>query len=99
MHGKGNRMNYRDQRNYENLTKRIYQGVGAYDIPQLEPVQFDREACEFIPFSAAARKESVVLGWMLRITAKRHGIISRDTEIRIIIQRGWGEWRSQLHKT
>ena len=48
-------MNYRDQRNYENLTKRIYQGVGAYDIPQLEPVQFDREACEFIPFSAAAR--------------------------------------------
>ena len=48
-------MNYRDQRNYENLTKRIYQGVGAYDIPQLEPVQFDRKACEFIPFSAAAR--------------------------------------------
>lgn len=36
-------MNYRDQRNYENLTKRIYPGVGAYDIPQLEPVQFDRE--------------------------------------------------------
>ena len=48
-------MNYRDQRNYENLTKRIYPGVGAYDIPQLEPVQFGREACEFIPFSAAAR--------------------------------------------
>lgn len=48
-------MNYRDQRNYENLTKRIYPGVGAYDIPQLEPVQFDREGCEFIPFSAAAR--------------------------------------------
>lgn len=48
-------MNYRDQRNYENLTKRIYPGVGAYDIPQLEPVQFDGEACEFIPFSAAAR--------------------------------------------
>lgn len=37
-------MNYRDQRNYENLTKRIYPGVGAYDIPQLEPVQFGREA-------------------------------------------------------
>ena len=48
-------MNYRDQRNYENLTKRIYPGVGAYDIPQLEPVQFDGEGCEFIPFSAAAR--------------------------------------------
>lgn len=40
-------MNYRDQRNYENLTKRIYPGVGAYDIPQLEPVQFDREAARW----------------------------------------------------
>lgn len=48
-------MNYRDQRNYENLTKRIYPGVGAYDIPKLEPVQLDGEVCEFIPFSAAAR--------------------------------------------
>lgn len=27
------------------------------------------------------------------------GIISRDTEIRIIIRQGWEEWRSQLHKT
>lgn len=43
-------MNYRDQR--ENLTKRIYPGVSAYDIPKLEPVQFDEEVCEFIPFSA-----------------------------------------------
>jgi hypothetical protein len=40
-------MNYRDQRNYENLAKRIYPGVGAYDIPQLEPVQFDREAARW----------------------------------------------------
>lgn len=39
------------------------------------------------------------VGLDVRITAKRHGIISRDTEIRIIIRQGWEEWRSQLHKT
>ena len=52
-------MNYRDQR--ENLTKRIYPGVSAYDIPKLEPVQFDEEVCEFIPFSAAARCKNRVM--------------------------------------
>lgn len=46
-------MNYRNTRNYENLEKRIYDGVGAYDIPVIEPVQVVGE-CEYIPFSSAA---------------------------------------------
>lgn len=29
---------YRQQRNYENLNKMIFDGVGEYDIPQLKPV-------------------------------------------------------------
>jgi hypothetical protein len=31
---------------------------------------------------AAVWEKSAALGWMLRITEKRHGIISRNTEIR-----------------
>ena len=46
-------MNYRNQRNYENLEKRIYEGTGEYDIPVIQPIQFAGE-CEFIPFSSAA---------------------------------------------
>lgn len=30
---------YRQIRNYENLQKQIYEGVGKYDIPQIKPVQ------------------------------------------------------------
>lgn len=45
-------MSYRQMRNYENLEKRIYDGVGAFDIPRLEPAQFN-EKCEFISFSQA----------------------------------------------
>ena len=32
---------YRQQRNYENLNKRIFDGVGEYNIPQLESASFD----------------------------------------------------------
>lgn len=45
-------MIYRSTRNYENLTKRIYEGVGKYDIPRIEPAQFD-PAKLFIDFNAA----------------------------------------------
>lgn len=31
-------MAYRTQRNYENLQKRIFKGIGEYDIPELKPV-------------------------------------------------------------
>lgn len=43
---------HRGVRNYENLQKRIFDGVGSYDIPILEPVT-DIEAEKWIEFSAA----------------------------------------------
>ena len=45
-------MNYRNIRNYENLNKRIFKGVGQYDIPQIRPTHF--ESCEFIGFNYAS---------------------------------------------
>lgn len=49
--------NYRNTRNYENIEKRMYEGVGAYGIPQIEPAQFTMPS-EFIAFSQAARCQS-----------------------------------------
>lgn len=46
-------MNYRNIRNYENLERRIFDGVGEYGIPQLEPAYFDGW-CEFISFNYAS---------------------------------------------
>lgn len=43
-------MRYIQKRNYENLERRIFDGVGQYGIPKLEPVQFI-ETCEFISFN------------------------------------------------
>jgi hypothetical protein len=43
-------MGYRQKRNYENLERRIFDGVGQYGIPKLEPVQYDGP-CEFISFN------------------------------------------------
>lgn len=48
---------YRNCRNYENLQRRIFKGVGEYDIPMLEPVHF-QEDCEFIGFNYAASTKS-----------------------------------------
>lgn len=45
--------NYRNSRNYENLERRIFGGVGEYGIPQLEPLHFEG-GCEFISFNYAA---------------------------------------------
>lgn len=36
----------------ENLEKRLYKGVGDYDIPQLQPTEFSGN-CEFIGFNFA----------------------------------------------
>lgn len=47
-------MNYRNTRNYENLERRIYDGVGEYGIPEIQPAQFDLPE-EFVSFSAAAK--------------------------------------------
>nr|WP_288684338.1 DUF4417 domain-containing protein [uncultured Anaerobutyricum sp.] len=46
-------MNYRNTRNYENLNKRIFKGVGPYEIPQIEVTHF--ESCEFVGFNYAAQ--------------------------------------------
>ena len=37
---------------YDNLEKRIFEGVGEYGIPELAPTQFESE-CEFISFNYA----------------------------------------------
>lgn len=44
-------MQYRTTRNYENLQKAIFEGVGRYDIPQLQPEQ--RIADNWISFNYA----------------------------------------------
>lgn len=44
--------NYRKTQQYENLQKRIFQGISPYGIPVLEPIQYD-EKCNFIPFNYA----------------------------------------------
>ncbi len=46
--------NYRNSRSYENLERRIFDGVGEYGIPQLKATQFDGH-CEFIGFNYAAK--------------------------------------------
>lgn len=42
---------YRAQRNYENVQRMLFDGVGQYDIPEIEPTQFDN--AEFIGFNYA----------------------------------------------
>ena len=39
----------RNMQSYENLQHRIYEGVGEYGIPLLEPTKFEK--CEFIGFN------------------------------------------------
>lgn len=42
---------YKTQRNYENVQRMLFNGVGQYDIPEIEPTQFDN--AEFIEFNYA----------------------------------------------
>lgn len=37
---------YRAQRNYENVQRMLFDGIGRYDIPEIEPTHFDN--AEFI---------------------------------------------------
>jgi hypothetical protein len=39
---------YKTQRNYENVQRMLFNGVGQYDIPEIEPTQFDN--AEFIGY-------------------------------------------------
>lgn len=40
---------YKTQRNYENAQRMLFDGIGQYEIPEIEPVQF--ESAEFIGFN------------------------------------------------
>ena len=40
---------YREQRNYENAQRMLFDGVGQYAIPEIEPTQFDN--AEFVGFN------------------------------------------------
>lgn len=42
---------YKEQRNYENVQRMLFGGVGRYDIPEIEPTQFDN--AEFVGFNYA----------------------------------------------
>lgn len=44
--------NYRENRNYENLEKRIFEGVGQYGIPQIHPEKYEGK-CQWIGFNFA----------------------------------------------
>nr|DAH86231.1 MAG TPA: protein of unknown function (DUF4417) [Bacteriophage sp.] len=44
--------NYRNRCNYENLERRIFDGVGEYGIPQIKPVTYEGR-CEWIGFNYA----------------------------------------------
>lgn len=47
----------RSRRSYENLERRIFEGVGGYGIPQLQPTHFTEE-CEFIGFNYATGEKN-----------------------------------------
>lgn len=42
---------YKAQRNYENIQKALYEGVGSYRIPEIKPTHYDN--CEWIGFNYA----------------------------------------------
>ena len=49
---------YKEQRNYENLQKRIFEGVGEYGIPQIYPENIEKENIDVISFSSLKASNS-----------------------------------------
>lgn len=47
-------MTFKQTRNYDNIQRRLYDGVGEYGIPEIEPTQY--EPCDFIGFNYATKK-------------------------------------------
>lgn len=47
---------YRQAKNYENLQKRIFDGVGEYGIPKIAPTQY--KACDWIGFNYARSEKT-----------------------------------------
>ena len=59
-------MSYKSQRNYENAQRMLFDGIGQYAIPEIEPTQF--ENAEFIGFNyakSAKNPESKVVHFFL----------------------------------
>lgn len=46
---------YKQERDYENLQKALFSGVGSLQIPEISPVEYD--PCRFIPFNYAAKNK------------------------------------------
>lgn len=44
-------MSYKSQRNYENVQRMLFEGTGKFNIPKIEPTEFD--SAEFIGFNYA----------------------------------------------
>lgn len=42
---------YREKKNYENLQKMIFDGVGQYQVPEIQPTSYKK--CDFMPFNYA----------------------------------------------
>lgn len=49
---------YKTQRNYENVQRALFNGVGCYEIPMIEPTQFDN--AEFIGFNYAKNAKKCI---------------------------------------
>lgn len=59
---------YRTQRNYENVQRMLFNGIGEYDIPQIESIQFNN--AEFIGFimpemQKNQRTKQCISSWMI----------------------------------
>jgi hypothetical protein len=44
---------YRELRNYHNLQRRMFEGVGEYDIPMIQKQDIDIEGCTWVSFNSA----------------------------------------------
>ena len=47
---------YKQQRNYENINKRLFEGAGQYQIPEIKPTQYEK--CDFIGFNCAKSEKN-----------------------------------------
>lgn len=45
---------YRQKENQENLNRRVFEGVGKFDIPEIKPLEISEIDCDFIGFNYAS---------------------------------------------
>ena len=51
-------MNYRNTRCYQNCEKKMFEGVGSYQIPEIKPIQMDVENVPLIGFNYAKTEKN-----------------------------------------